>query len=82
MTRIAVLDDWQGIAEGAADWSSVRAKAEIVFFRDAFASPAATIAGLKDFDVVLAMRERTRLHADVISQLPRLKLLSCDSGQS
>ena len=76
MTRIAVLDDWQGIAEAAADWSGVRAKAEIVFFREAFASPAAIIAGLKDFDVVLAMRERTRLHADVISQLPRLKLLS------
>ena len=76
MTRIAVLDDWQGIAEAAADWSEIRAKAEIVFFRDAFASPAATIAGLQDFDVVLAMRERTRLHADVISQLPRLKLLS------
>ena len=76
MTRIAVLDDWQGIAEAAADWSAVRANAEIVFFRDAFTSPATTIAGLQDFDVVLAMRERTRLHADVISQLPRLKLLS------
>ncbi len=76
MKRIAVLDDWQGIAEAAADWSQVRTKADITFFRDAFASPAATIAGLKDFDVVLAMRERTRLHADVISQLPRLKLLS------
>lgn len=76
MVKIAVLDDWQGIAEASADWSQVRAKAEIVFFRDAFASPAATIAALQDFDVVLAMRERTRLHADVIGQLPRLKLLS------
>ncbi len=76
MTRIAILDDWQGIAEAAADWSGVRAKADIVFFRDAFASADATIAALRDFDAVLAMRERTRLHADVISQLPRLKLIS------
>ena len=61
MTRIAILDDWQGIAEAAADWSGVRAKADIVFFRDAFASADATIAALRDFDAVLAMRERTRL---------------------
>ncbi len=76
MTRIAVLDDWQGIAEAAADWSGVRAQAEIIFFRDACASPDATVAALRDFDIILAMRERTRLHADVISRLPRLKLLS------
>ena len=76
MTRIAVLDDWQGIAEGAADWSGVRANAEISFFREAFYSAGATIAALADYDIILAMRERTRLHADVVSRLPRLKLLS------
>lgn len=76
MTRIAVLDDWQGIAETATDWSAVRAQAELVFFRDAFTSADAVVAALQDFDIVLAMRERTRLHADVISRLPRLKLLS------
>ena len=72
--RIAVLDDWQGIAEGAADWGSLGG--ECVFFREGFASPAATCAALADFDVIVAMRERTWLGAEVIPGLTRLKLLS------
>ena len=76
MTRIAVLDDWQGIAEGAADWSAVRARAELVFFREHLGGADAVVAALAGFDVVVAMRERTRLLADVIVRLPQLKLLS------
>ena len=76
MTRIAILDDWQGIAEAACDWAPVRAKAELVFFRAHLGGPDQVVAALADFDAVVAMRERTRLHADVISRLPKLKLLS------
>ncbi len=76
MMRIAVLDDWQGIAEAAADWSAVRAKAELVFFREHLGRADAVVAALAGFDAVVAMRERTRLHAEVIARLPRLKLLS------
>lgn len=76
MMRIAVLDDWQGIAEAAADWSKVRARAEVVFFRDHLGGPEAVAAALQGFDAVVAMRERTRLQGDVVSRLPDLKLLS------
>ncbi len=76
MVRIAVLDDWQGIAEAAADWSEVRGQAEVVFFREHLGGADAVVAALAGFDAVVAMRERTRLHADVIARLPRLKLLS------
>ena len=76
MTRIAVLDDWQGIAEGAVDWSAVRAHAELVFFREHLGGADAVVAALAGFDAVVAMRERTRLLADVVMRLPRLKLLS------
>ena len=77
MVRIAVLDDWQGIAEAAADWGAVRAKgAEVVIFRDHLGGPEAVAAALQGFDAVVAMRERTRLQADVITKLPGLKLLS------
>ncbi|MCC6717928.1 MAG: D-2-hydroxyacid dehydrogenase family protein [Acetobacteraceae bacterium] len=76
MTRIAILDDWQGIAETAADWSAVRAHAELVFFRDHLGTPDQVAATLAGFDAIVAMRERTRLHADVITRLPNLKLLS------
>lgn len=77
MVRIAVLDDWQGIAEAAAEWGAVRAKgAEVVFLREHLGAPEAVAAALQGFDAVVAMRERTRLQADVIAKLPRLKLLS------
>ena len=45
MVRIAVLDDWQGIAEAAADWGAVRAKgAEVVIFGDHLGGPEAVVA--------------------------------------
>ena len=52
MMRIAVLDDWQGIAEAAADWSAVRAKAEVVFFREHLGGADAVVAALAGFDGV------------------------------
>jgi phosphoglycerate dehydrogenase-like enzyme len=76
MTKIAVLDDWQGIAKDATDWSSLTGQAELTFFRDAFASHDATVAALADYDVILAMRERTVLSKSVIDRLPKLRLLS------
>ncbi len=79
MTKIAALDDWQGIAADAADWSAVRAKGEITFFRDAFAGEDALVSALADYDIVLAMRERSRLMKPVIDRLPKLRLL-CFTG--
>lgn len=72
--RIAVLDDWQGIAEAGADWRSLGA--ETVFFRNAFAGPEETVAALAGFEVIVAMRERTWLGAEVIAGLKALRLLS------
>jgi phosphoglycerate dehydrogenase-like enzyme len=79
MTKVAVLDDWQGFAAGATDWSALKAKAEIKIFRDAFAGEDALVAALADFEVVLAMRERSRLMKPVIDRLPKLRLL-CFTG--
>ena len=36
MTKVAVLDDWQGVARSSADWSPLLARAEVVFFAQAF----------------------------------------------
>jgi len=76
MKRIAVLDDWQGIAATSADWSAVTRQAELVFFRDAFADEDAAAAALAGFDAVVAMRERTPFAESLVARLPRLKLLS------
>ena len=36
MTRVAVLDDWQGVAQSSTDWSPLKARAAVVFFGQAF----------------------------------------------
>lgn len=75
MTRIAILDDYQGIALRMADWRSLPADAEVVVFRDHLADPDAVAARLADFDVVMAMRERTPFPRALLDRLPRLRLL-------
>ncbi len=63
MTKVAVLDDWQGVARGSTDWSKLQARAEVVFFQKAFENEDDAAHRLADFDIVLSMRERTPLPA-------------------
>jgi len=73
--RIAVLDDYQSVASDFADWSQLPEPAEVVEFHDAVADPDALVARLRSFDVVVAMRERTRFSREVLERLPDLRLL-------
>ena len=82
MTRVAVLDDWQGVAQGAADWAPLRARADVVFFQDAFADQDDAAAKLADFDIVLSMRERTPLPGILINRLPKLKMLGMTGARN
>jgi phosphoglycerate dehydrogenase-like enzyme len=73
--KVAVLDDYQGVALQMADWSALRGKAEVTVFRDHRSDPAAVVERLKPFGVVCAMRERTPLTRPMLEQLPDLKLI-------
>lgn len=75
MTKIAVLDDWQGVAQSSADWSPLSAHAEVVFFAQAFDDEDDAAAKLADFEIVLSMRERTPLPGSLINRLPMLRML-------
>jgi D-3-phosphoglycerate dehydrogenase len=77
MTRLrcAILDDYIDISLKVADWSKVEDRVDITVFREPFASPEATIAALKDFEIICAMRERTRFPRTTLEALPNLKLL-------
>ena len=57
MTKVAVLDDWQGVARSSADWSPLLARAEVVFFARALDEDDAAVK-LADFEIVLSTRER------------------------
>ncbi|MDQ0895034.1 D-2-hydroxyacid dehydrogenase family protein [Agromyces ramosus] len=71
--RIAILDDYQGAALDAADWSGL--DADITVFREHLGDADAVAAALEPFDVIVAMRERTRFPRAVLSRLGRLRLL-------
>jgi phosphoglycerate dehydrogenase-like enzyme len=75
VTRVAILDDYQGVALSMADWGRLPASVEVVVFRDHLADPDAVAARLAGFDVVVAMRERTPFPRDLLERLPRLRLL-------
>jgi phosphoglycerate dehydrogenase-like enzyme len=71
----AILDDYQNVALTMADWSNVRTDVEIKVFNEHLGLADKVIAGLKDFAIVCAMRERTAFPGEVIEALPELKLL-------
>lgn len=76
MIKIAVLDDFQGVALSSADWSPLEGKAEITVFRDTLAMGPSLVERLKPFDAVVAMRERTAFKEPLLSALPNLKMIS------
>jgi phosphoglycerate dehydrogenase-like enzyme len=82
MTKVAVLDDWQGVARTSADWSKLQERAEVVFFGQAFKSEDDAARQLADFDIVLSMRERTKLPASLINRLPKLRMLGMTSTRN
>lgn len=79
MNRVAVLDDWQEVAHTQADWSQLAGLAEIEFFTEPFADENDAVRSLVDFDILLAMRERTPFPASLIERLPKLRLF-CLTG--
>ena len=75
VVRVAVLDDYQGVALTSADWSVLDGRAEITVFGDHLPAEDALAARLAPFDVLVAMRERTPFPASLLRRLPALRLL-------
>ncbi|MEZ4554232.1 MAG: D-2-hydroxyacid dehydrogenase family protein [Dehalococcoidia bacterium] len=73
--RIALLDDYQDVALSVADWAALGAGYEVVAFHDHFADADRLVERLQDFEVVMAMRERTAFPRPVLERLPKLRLL-------
>jgi phosphoglycerate dehydrogenase-like enzyme len=71
--QIAVLDDYQEVALGYADWSRLE-PCEIACFARPLAGDA-LVEAVSGFDVLSLMRDRTVLDADLLSRLPRLRLI-------
>ncbi|MGD9891453.1 MAG: D-2-hydroxyacid dehydrogenase family protein [Dehalococcoidia bacterium] len=76
MLRVALLDDYQGVARDSADWSVLPAGTEVEVFRDHLTDETALAARLAPFDVVMALRERTPFPRSLLERLPNLKLIA------
>jgi D-3-phosphoglycerate dehydrogenase len=75
MLRIAILDDYQSVARGMADWSRIGPDVEIVSFDHHLSEDDAPVE-LLSFDVLCIMRERMAVSRRLIEALPRLKLIA------
>src|SRR3984885_11195887 len=80
--KVAILDDYQNVALGLADWSAVASRAEITVFNDHLADPGAVVARLLPFDVICVMRERPPLPCAIIERLPQLKLIASTGSRN
>jgi phosphoglycerate dehydrogenase-like enzyme len=73
--RAAILDDYQNVASGLADWDQLKDQVEFVFFTDHLEDEEEIAERLMDFDIVLMNRERTPFLKSQLDKLPNLKLL-------
>ncbi len=73
--RAAILDDYQDAALAAADWTSLGPAVATTAFRDTLADIDKVAARLAEFEIVVAMRERTPFPQALLERLPKLKLL-------
>ena len=75
MISIALLDDYQGVASEMASWADLPAGTNLEAFSDHLKDEDAVATRLQDFEVVVAMRERTAFPRTLLRHLPRLRLL-------
>src|SRR5246127_414962 len=77
MTRLrcAILDDYFKLSLTSADWSKVTDRVDLTVFEKPFKSEAEAVSALKDFPIILAMRERTAFPKSMFAALPNLKLM-------
>lgn len=74
--RIAVLDDYMGVAHKLAAWEKIEARADVDFLHEPIAKGEAGIEQLRDYDAICLLRERTAFPGELLSQLPNLKAIA------
>ena len=74
LKRLAILDDYQGVAMAMGPWSDLPGM-EVTVFRDTITDRDALAQRLAPFDAILAMRERTPFPRALIERLTNLRLL-------
>ncbi len=80
MIHIAVIDDYQSVAEKLANWGSLPAGTQVDFYQDHISDLESLVDRLGDYQIIQFMRERTPFTKNLIDALPQLELLSGTGG--
>jgi phosphoglycerate dehydrogenase-like enzyme len=81
MTKIAILDDYIGVARQYGNWEVLPDDAEITVYREAI-PPERLIDELSDYEIVVITQQRARFPRAVLEGLPKLQLIVCNGRTS
>jgi phosphoglycerate dehydrogenase-like enzyme len=81
VTKIAILDDYIGVALEYGDWTQLPGDAEITVYREAI-PPQRLVDELSDYEIVVITQQRARFPRTVLEGLPNLKLIVCNGRTS
>ncbi len=79
--KIAILDDYIGVALDYGDWTGLPEDAEITVYREAI-PPERLVDELGDYEIVVITQQRARFPRAVLEGLPNLKLIVCNGRTS
>jgi len=79
--KIAILDDYIGVALDYGDWSGLPDNAEVTVYRESI-PPERLVDELSRYEVVVITQQRARFPRTVLEGLPDLRLLVCNGRTS
>jgi phosphoglycerate dehydrogenase-like enzyme len=79
--KIAILDDYIGVALDYGDWSALPDSAEVTVYRESI-PPERLVDELSRYEVVVITQQRARFPRAVLEGLPNLKMLVCNGRTS
>ena len=73
VVRVAILDDYQQVALTTADWSNIAGQLQIDVFTDTLQDEESLSERLEPYEIICAMRERTKFFPLLLDRLPNLR---------
>jgi phosphoglycerate dehydrogenase-like enzyme len=81
MRKIAILDDYIGVALDYGDWPALPGDAEITVYRESI-PPERLAEELSGYEIIVITQQRARFPRAVLESLPNLKLIVCNGRTS
>ncbi|HEX3715334.1 MAG TPA: D-2-hydroxyacid dehydrogenase family protein [Trebonia sp.] len=81
MAKIAILDDYIGVALEYGDWSALPGDPEVTVYREAI-PPDRLAEELFGYEIVVITQQRARFPRGVLERLPNLRLIVCNGRTS